>query len=427
MEGRGAPASRAAGRAAGGHLAVEHDRPDNVSELPRRIKERVDHERWKQRSRKFTRKRDADRFDREQDRRRELGTLPTLAVRPVTLDEYVEQTWAPTTACCSRRAPARSTRGHTTGTSRPRLGGVAAARDHPGRRRRWQAALVRAGVGHDTLLKARTVLSAVLRRAVDRRARRAQPRARRRRPAAPLRRRGPAARPARRRGAAGGALKPARPRAGLAARLRRSAAARGAHAALGHVHERTLASAPPRPRAPPLGAAARPAGARPARVAARVRAPRRRRRRDPRARGRRRNGGAGRFNAGAATCSPPRSGRRAAASAPYDLRHSFASLLLHEGRSVDLRRPPTRARRDADAAHLRPRHRRARGPAAAIGRGGDQASPSTPSSRNAVCRSPYEVLGLVPSADAWAVKQLPLAPLRGSEAAELGAALIKRG
>ena len=48
------------------------------------------------RSRTFTRKADADRFDREQHRRRELGTLGTLAVRPATLDEYVQATWAPT-------------------------------------------------------------------------------------------------------------------------------------------------------------------------------------------------------------------------------------------------------------------------------------------------------------------------------------------
>ena len=50
----------------------------------------------KHRQRTFTRKGDADRFDREQNRRRELGTLQTLAARPAVLDEYVEQTWGPT-------------------------------------------------------------------------------------------------------------------------------------------------------------------------------------------------------------------------------------------------------------------------------------------------------------------------------------------
>jgi integrase len=56
---------------------------------------------------------------------------------------------------------------------------------------------------------------------------------------------------------------------------------------------------------------------------------------------------------------------------PYDLRHSFASLLLHEGRNVIYVARQLRTRRRADHAHVRTRHRRARGCPAAARRGGD--------------------------------------------------------
>ena len=48
------------------------------------------------------------------------------------------------------------------------------------------------------------------------------------------------------------------------------------------------------------------------------------------------------------------------APTPYALRHSFASLLLHEGRSVDLRGPPVGTWPAVDHADLRTRHRRTR-------------------------------------------------------------------
>jgi len=57
---------------------------------------------------------------------------------------------------------------------------------------------------------------------------------------------------------------------------------------------------------------------------------------------------------------------------PYDLRHSFASLLLHEGALGDLRRSPARPRRSTHAQHLRARDGRVRGHAAARRADGDR-------------------------------------------------------
>jgi hypothetical protein len=48
------------------------------------------------RSRSFGRKGDAERFDVEVSRRRELGVLGSLDGGPETLDDFVTQTWAPT-------------------------------------------------------------------------------------------------------------------------------------------------------------------------------------------------------------------------------------------------------------------------------------------------------------------------------------------
>ena len=59
---------------------------------------------------------------------------------------------------------------------------------------------------------------------------------------------------------------------------------------------------------------------------------------------------------------------------PYTLRHSFCSLLLHEGRSVIYVARQLGPRREADAVDLRARDRRARGRAAGAGGGRDRAA-----------------------------------------------------
>jgi integrase len=58
---------------------------------------------------------------------------------------------------------------------------------------------------------------------------------------------------------------------------------------------------------------------------------------------------------------------------PYDLRHSFASLLLHEGRSVIYVARQLGHGANLTDGHLRPRHRRARGRAEPPRRGRDPA------------------------------------------------------
>ena len=49
----------------------------------------------RQRSKTFRRKRDAERFDQQVKDAKQTGTLARLDGGQVTLDEYVEQTWAP--------------------------------------------------------------------------------------------------------------------------------------------------------------------------------------------------------------------------------------------------------------------------------------------------------------------------------------------
>ena len=48
------------------------------------------------RSRSFDRKADAERFDAEVTRRRQLGTLASLDAGSETLDQFVMEVWAPT-------------------------------------------------------------------------------------------------------------------------------------------------------------------------------------------------------------------------------------------------------------------------------------------------------------------------------------------
>src|SRR3954464_7236169 len=67
----------------------------NSSRLPTHVVVRY-REGDRNRSRSFGRKGDAERFDIEVSRRRELGVLGSLDGGRETLDEFVTQTWAPT-------------------------------------------------------------------------------------------------------------------------------------------------------------------------------------------------------------------------------------------------------------------------------------------------------------------------------------------
>jgi hypothetical protein len=69
------------------------------------------------RSRAFDRKGDADRFDADVVRRRQLGTIAQLEAGKQTLDEFVTEVWAPTHGVTLAAKTRRATPASMTGTS----------------------------------------------------------------------------------------------------------------------------------------------------------------------------------------------------------------------------------------------------------------------------------------------------------------------
>jgi integrase len=130
--------------------------------------------RWReyghQRSRKFALKGDADAFDRDVKRRQQLGPLAVqqLTARGgPTLDQWVEQRWAPEHAATLEQATRdRYASVYKCHIWEP-LGEVPLGELTVARLREWQAALVKAGVSPGTVHKARTFLSSVLRHAAE--------------------------------------------------------------------------------------------------------------------------------------------------------------------------------------------------------------------------------------------------------------------
>ena len=119
------------------------------------------------RQRSFDRRADAQRWDDETRRRRQLGTLATLDVGSTTLNAYVVETWTPTYG--PMLAP-RTREVYATVYDRhiaPRLGHLALHQLTPPVLAAWQAAELNAGAGHATIAKARGTLSTVLRAAVE--------------------------------------------------------------------------------------------------------------------------------------------------------------------------------------------------------------------------------------------------------------------
>ena len=130
--------------------------------------------RWReagrQHERKFELKRDADAFDREIKRRQQLGPLGVqhLTARDgLTLDQWIEQRWAPehaaTLAQSTRERYANVYKCHVW----PALGDTPLAQLTVARVREWQAALIKADVSPGTVHKSRTFLSSVLRHAAE--------------------------------------------------------------------------------------------------------------------------------------------------------------------------------------------------------------------------------------------------------------------
>ncbi|MGH2946051.1 MAG: tyrosine-type recombinase/integrase [Solirubrobacteraceae bacterium] len=99
------------------------------------------------RSRTFDRKRDAEHFDAEVTRRRQLGGLAALDAGRQTLDEFVTAVWAPTYAVTL----AAKTRQHYANLYdhhiSPDLGHIALRELRPERIARWQADRLAAGAG----------------------------------------------------------------------------------------------------------------------------------------------------------------------------------------------------------------------------------------------------------------------------------------
>jgi integrase len=127
--------------------------------------------RWRQggryRARTFDRKRDALNFSAELRRRQQLGTLSTLDTGRMTLAEYVAGTWA----TAYRNNLSESTRlryGHLYDKHiLPELGPLALAEITPEVIARWQAQRLALGGGPVAVRGALTLLGGILQRAVE--------------------------------------------------------------------------------------------------------------------------------------------------------------------------------------------------------------------------------------------------------------------
>lgn len=134
-------------------------------------------ERGRQRSRRFLAKRDADAWDLEVRRRQQLGPLAVeyLTVKGTTLSGWIDEHWAPEHAAglaeSTRERYAFAYEVHI----EPWLGHLALQDLTVGRLREWQADRLAAGVSAKTIMKARTLLSSVLRHAAESEAIQANP------------------------------------------------------------------------------------------------------------------------------------------------------------------------------------------------------------------------------------------------------------
>jgi integrase len=127
--------------------------------------------RWREgsanRQRTFDRRRDADLWDAEVRRRRQLGSLHTLDAGTETLHEYVTETWGPahlpTLAQSTRVNYARFYDHHLD----PYLGSYALRDVTPGVIARWQADRLSTGAGPVAVRRSLTLLGSILQRAVE--------------------------------------------------------------------------------------------------------------------------------------------------------------------------------------------------------------------------------------------------------------------
>ena len=119
------------------------------------------------RSRSFDRKGDADRFDAEVTRLRQLGTLASLDAGHETLDQFVTEVWAPThgvTLAPKTRKNYATLYDHHVG---PYLGACTLREIRPETIARWQADRLGAGGGAVAVRQALDLLSSILQRAFE--------------------------------------------------------------------------------------------------------------------------------------------------------------------------------------------------------------------------------------------------------------------
>jgi integrase len=124
-------------------------------------------ERGRHRSRVIGRKRDAEAFEAEIKRRARLGELAVMDAGRALLDDYVIGTWARSHA--AHLAP-RTRQTYTSTYDRhisPRLGDVALREIDAERIAVFQGELLRAGVGPHAICKAMMLLGAILQRAAE--------------------------------------------------------------------------------------------------------------------------------------------------------------------------------------------------------------------------------------------------------------------
>ena len=116
------------------------------------------------RSRSFTRKADATRFELEMKRRRELVGLAPVDGGRETLDSFVTETWAPTHGVTLARKTRKDYASSYDRHIAPELGGLEL---RPERIARWQADRLAAGGGPVAVRRALDLLSSILQRAVE--------------------------------------------------------------------------------------------------------------------------------------------------------------------------------------------------------------------------------------------------------------------
>jgi integrase len=129
--------------------------------------------RWREggrnRSQAFTRRKDADAYDAEVNRRKQLGPIAVqmLDAGGETLDDYVSDTWGPAHAAHLAPATRQLYSSMYDAHVGPYLGSVPLRELTPDRIARWQTQRVAAGAGREAVRKSHTLLGNILQRATE--------------------------------------------------------------------------------------------------------------------------------------------------------------------------------------------------------------------------------------------------------------------